>query len=209
MLQRITPPDRYMRMFGVSEAFDSGGHALGAALVPLLVLLFGAEPAIVISGALLPLAFVALSRAFGDIDARAVIPQAAIETLQDVPGFEGLSADVLEFLARSCVPARLDAGERLISQGDDDADAAWVIASGEVEVLIDGRPIARLGRSGLVGEIALIHDRPRVADVVGVSSCDLLRIDHETFLDVVLGGRGGGDHVRVLADRRVDENEQR
>ena len=74
---------------------------------------------------------------------------------------------------------------------------------------IDGRPVARLGRSELVGEIALIHEQPRNADVVGVTACETLRIDHDTFLDVVVGGRGGGDHVRVLADRRVDENKRR
>jgi len=43
LLQRITPPDRYMRMYGVSEAFDSGGQALGAVLVPLLVFVFGVQ----------------------------------------------------------------------------------------------------------------------------------------------------------------------
>lgn len=209
MLQRITPPDRYMRMFGVTEAFDSAGQALGAALVPLLVAAFGIEPAIVIAGALLPLTFLALSRAFRDIDARAVIPQSTIDTLREVSVFEGLSADVLEYLARACVPDQLAAGEPLISQGDEDADAAWVISSGEVDVKIDGRPVARLGRLDLVGEIALIHEQPRIADVVGVSACEVLRIDHETFLDVVVGGRGGGDHVRVLADLRVDENKRR
>jgi hypothetical protein len=208
MLQRITPPDRYMRMFGVTEAFDSAGQALGAALVTLLVLGFGIEPAIVIAGALLPLAFMALSRAFRDIDTRAVIPQSTIDTLREVSVFEGLSVDVLEYLARTCMPTQLPAGERLIAQGDEDADAAWVISSGEVDVVIDGRPVARLARPDLVGEIALIHEQPRVADVIGVTPCEVLRIDHETFLDVVVGGRGGGDHVRVLADRRVDENKR-
>lgn len=209
MLQRITPPDRYMRMFGVTEAFDSGGQALGAALVPLLVVVFGVEPAIVISGALLPLAFVAWSRAFRDIDSRAVIPQSTIQTLQEVPGFEGLSGDVLEYLARTCLPVQLAAGERLVTQGDEDADAAWVISSGEVDVVIDGRTVARLGRPELVGEIALIHEQHRNADVVGSTPSELLRIDHETFLDVVVGGRCGGEHVRVLADRRVEENHRR
>lgn len=209
MLQRITPPDRYMKMFGVTEAFDSGGQALGAALVPILVAVFGVEPAIVISGALLPLSFLALSRAFRDIDTRAAIPQPIIDTLREVSVFEGLSADVLEYLARTCEPERFDVGEPLIVQGDRNADAAWVISSGEVDVVVDGRPVARLGPSELVGEIALIHEQPRVADVVGVTACETLRIDHETFLDLVVGGRGGGDHVRVLADRRVDENNSR
>lgn len=206
MIQRITPPDRYMRMFGVTEAFDAGGQALGAALVPVLVAAFGVEPAIVISGALLPLSFVALSSVFRGVDTRAVIPQSAIETLSEVAAFEGLSADVMEYLARMSVPTELAAGEWLIRRGDTEADAAWVVANGEVDVIIDGRPVARLGRPELVGEIALIHQQPRTADVVAVTACEMLRIDHETFLDVVVGGRGGGDHVRVLADRRIDDN---
>ena len=170
---------------------------------------FGVEPAIVITGALLPLSFAASSRAFRDIDTRAAIPQSTIDTLREVSVFEGLSADVLEYLARTCLPARFADGERLIKQGDEDADAAWVISSGEVDVIIDGRPVARLGRPELVGEIALIHEQPRNADVVGVTAGEVLRIDHDTFLDVVVGGRGGGDHVRVLADQRVDENKRR
>ena len=132
-----------------------------------------------------------------------------IETLRQVPAFEALSADVLEYLARTCVQIDLSAGERLIAEGDDHADAAWVISSGEVDVVIDGKPVERLGRPDLVGEIALIHEQPRNADVVGSTSCEMLRIDHETFLDVVVGGRSGGDRVRVLADRRVEENERR
>ena len=107
------------------------------------------------------------------------------------------------------MPAQIAAGERLISQGDGGADAAWVISSGEVDVIVDGSAVARLGRHDLVGEIALIHEQPRTADVIGVSSCEMLRIDHDTFLDVVVGGRGGGDHVRVLADQRMDENRRR
>ncbi len=206
LLQRITPPDRYMRMFGVTEAFDSGGQALGAALVPLLVVAFGVEPAIVISGAVLPFVFLALSRAFRDIDARAVISPTTIDTLREAAVFEGLSADVLEYLARACVPVEVAAGERLISQGDEDADAAWVIASGEVDVIIDGSPVSRLERGDLVGEIALIHARPRTADVVAATPCELLRVDQEAFLDVVVGGRAGGNHVHVLADQRVEEN---
>ena len=209
LLQRITPPDRYLRMYGVTEAFDSGGQALGAALVPLLVLLFGVQPAIVITGGLLPLTFVLLNRAFRDIDTRAVIPQAAIGTLRGAPALEGVPADALEYLARAGVEVALEPGEHLITQGDEVVDAAWVVIDGQIDVVIDGAPVARLQRHDLAGEIALVHPQPRTADVVASAPSRLLRIDHEPFLDVVLSGRGGGDHVRVLAARRIDENNRR
>lgn len=209
LLQRITPPDRYMRMFGVTEAFDSGGRAVGAGLVPVLVALIGIEPAIVVVGLLLPATFLLLAQAFGDIDTRAVIPQETIDTLRNAPALAGLSADVLEYLARVSVETELAPGEKLIAQGDGEVDAAWVISSGEVDVIIDHERVARLSRPDLVGEIALVHAQPRSADVIAASPSRLLRIDHETFLDVVVGGRSGGDHVRVLADQRIEENNQR
>lgn len=209
LLQRITPPDRYMRMYGVTEAFDSGGQALGAVLVPLLVFVFGVQPAIVITGALLPLTFVLLNRAFRDIDTRAVIPQQIIGTLRETPAFDGVPADALEYLARASVEVDLEPGEHLITQGDEVVDAAWVVVGGQVDVVIDGTRVARLERHDLVGEIALIHPQPRTADVIASAPSRLLKIDHETFLDVVLGGRAGGDHARVLASRRIDENKRR
>jgi MFS family permease len=209
LLQRITPPDRYMRMFGVSEAFDSGGQALGAAIVPLLVLVFDVRWAIVIAGAFLPLTFLAMRRAFADIDDRAVIPQPIIDALSGSPIFDGLSADAVEYLARTSTAMSIGPGERLMAQGDVHADAAWLILAGAVDVVIDGEAVARLRRPDLVGEIALIHSAPRNASVVAHTACELLRIDHETFLDVVVGGRSGGDHVRVLAARRIEENDRR
>jgi hypothetical protein len=209
LLQRITPPDRYMRMFGIAEAFDSGGQALGAALVPVLVLAFDVQGAIVIAGLLLPLTFFSMRRAFADIDDRAVIPQPIIDAIADSPAFDGLSADSIEYLARTSTAVSIGPGEHLIVQGDVEADAAWLMLEGAVDVLIDGQPVASLRRPDLVGEIALIHSQPRNADVIANTACELLRIDHETFLDVVVGGRGGGDHVRVLAEKRVDENKRR
>jgi hypothetical protein len=198
-----------MRMFGVSEAFDSGGQALGAAIVPLLVLVFDVRWAIVIAGAFLPLTFLAMRRAFGDIDDRAVIPQPIIDALSDSPVFDGLSADAVEYLARTSTAMSIGPAEQLMAQGDVNADAAWLILAGAVDVVIDGEAVARLHHPDLVGEIALIHSAPRNASVVAHTACELLRIDHETFLDVVVGGRSGGDHVRVLAARRINENHKR
>lgn len=75
---------------------------------------------------------------------------------------------------------------------------------------------ARLAPSVLVPFTMRAIDRRHVAPmrfaliwVFAHTACELLRIDHETFLDVVVGGRSGGDHVRVLAAQRVDENNRR
>ncbi len=207
LLQKITPPDRYMQVFGVSEAFDVGGQAMGAALVPLLVLGFGLETSVVIAGSLLPLTFVLLSRAFAAIDHRSAIPLEVLEVLEGASWSAGLPDDVIEYLARTGVVESVSAGDVLIRQGDTAAQSAWVVLNGEFEVLIDAKPRAVIKRADLVGEMALLHGQPRNADVIARSEASVLRVDRATFLDVLVGGRGGGERIEAVAKTRATNNE--
>jgi CRP/FNR family cyclic AMP-dependent transcriptional regulator len=56
-------------------------------------------------------------------------------------------------------------GEHLFERGDD-GDAAFVVLEGAALVQIDGQVIARLGRGELLGEIAVLCDRPRTTGIV-------------------------------------------
>lgn len=206
MLQRVTPPDRYMTTFGLQEAFDAGGQALGAALVPLVAAAFGLRATVVAAGALLPAMFLLLAKVFLGIDHRSSPPTGVLEALAESSALGGLPADAIEYLARAGDVESFESGERLVIQGDRSADCAWVVLEGSLEVSIDGSPVARVERSDLVGEMALLHGAPRNADVSALSHVSLLRLDRETFLDVVVGGRGGGEHVEILAASRADEN---
>ena len=209
LLQRITPPDRYMQVFGVNEVFDILGQAIGAIMVPLLVILFGLEAAVVIAGALLPVVFISLSRAFTRIDARSVARPDVLAVLEDAPWMAILPDDVVEYLARTGVVETLEKGDVLINQGDTDTESAWVVLTGDFDVSIDGRPRARLGRTDLVGEMALLHREPRNADVTARTAASVLRLDRVTFLDVLLGGRIGGTHVEAVACARAAHNEHK
>lgn len=209
LLQRITPPDRYMQVFGVNEVFDIIGQAIGAIMVPLLVILFGLETSVVIAGALLPLVFVSLIRAFTRIDARSIVQPDVLAVLEDAPWLAILPDDVVEYLARTGEVETLAEGDLLISQGDTTAESAWIVLAGEFDVFIDGQPRARLGPTDLVGEMALLHGEPRNADVTARTAASVLRLDRVTFLDVLLGGRTGGTHVEAVASARAAHNEDR
>jgi CPA1 family monovalent cation:H+ antiporter len=61
----------------------------------------------------------------------------------------------------------------------------YFIASGAVEARVQPRPV-RLGSGDFFGEIALLANRPRVADVVAMGYCRLLtlhRRDLETLFE--------------------------
>ena len=74
----------------------------------------------------------------------------------------------------------IEAGEIIINQGDI-GDNFYVIDSGEVEIIIDGRNISVIGENGTFGELALIHGRPRAATVKAKCDCKLWAIDRIVF----------------------------
>ena len=90
-----------------------------------------------------------------------------------------------------------------MTQGDL-GDAFEVIATGEIEVLVDGRPIHRLGPGAGVGEIALLRRGPRTATVVAISDVTGFRVDAATFLAAV-----AGPAAAAITERMADANLRR
>jgi len=77
------------------------------------------------------------------------------------------------------------AGEIIINQGDI-GDNFYVIDSGEVEIIIDGRNISVIGENGTFGELALIHGRPRAATVKAKCDCKLWAIDRDSYRRILM-----------------------
>ncbi len=76
-------------------------------------------------------------------------------------------------------------GERLFSAGDS-ADAAYVIVDGEVSIaLSDGQEVTKLGGGHLIGELALINERPRSATAVASTEVTVMIVDRASFLDAL------------------------
>ncbi len=78
----------------------------------------------------------------------------------------------------------LSDGERLFAVGDP-GDALYFIASGGVSIKRGSQLIARLHEGEVVGEMAIIDQRPRSADVYAYGETLLLRLDAEC-LDALL-----------------------
>jgi MFS family permease len=204
LLQRTAPTELLSRVFGVLEGLAMAGLALGSILVPVLVALAGWEGALVGVGAVLPLIALLAWRSLLQIDRSATVPVTEIALLRSSPTFAVLRAPELERLARGLTRESVPAGATFMQEGET-GDSAYLIADGELEVTIGGKPLATLGRPDLVGEIALIRGGPRTATVVARSDASLYELDSETFLEAVGANRAASGALDGLIDRRLDE----
>jgi monovalent cation:H+ antiporter, CPA1 family len=95
----------------------------------------------------------------------------------------GLDELQLDRVCRLLRPRLVVPNDRIIRKGER-GDAVYFIASGAVEVILPERRV-RLGSGELFGEMALLSGRPRRADVVALTYCQLLvlrRSDFERFM---------------------------
>ena len=105
--------------------------------------------------------------------------------LQNIPLFMGLPETQLQLLARVAVPRHEPKNKTIVFVGAG-TDALFIILRGGVKVLnrdADGREVilSILGAGECFGEMGLIDDAPRSADVVTTEPCDLLMISKADF----------------------------
>ena len=86
------------------------------------------------------------------------------------------------FLTQESKPYRQ--GE-VIFERDQSADCMYVVAEGEVEILVQGESIDVLGREAIFGEMALIAREPRSAAARARTDCRLIEITEKRFLHLV------------------------
>jgi len=90
--------------------------------------------------------------------------KAVADRLKGVPLFSQTSSKQRLSLARLGKVLTWKEGSTPITQGSKGA-AFFLILEGSVEVVKDGAAVARLGDGDFVGEIALLKNQPRNADV--------------------------------------------
>ncbi|HET8727124.1 MAG TPA: cation:proton antiporter [Alphaproteobacteria bacterium] len=116
------------------------------------------------------------------------------------PMFEGLPDGELAAVGGLLRPRLAYPGERLVTKGER-GDAMYLISSGAVEVVLP-EPV-RLGRGDFFGELALLTNRRRVADVVAIGYCRLLALNGRDFRRFLKAHPEIRARIRAVADERL------
>lgn len=128
-----------------------------------------------------------------------------------IPLFRGLGADQLRAVSAVLRPARAEAGEAILTEGEP-GSSMFVLVGGTVETTkhlgvigLDGatprqKVLVRLSAPQFFGEIGLLEDAPRSASVRAATACELLELRREDFERLVAADiRLGYTLVRNIA----------
>jgi HEAT repeat protein len=104
--------------------------------------------------------------------------------LRSVSLFAGVREAFLVGVAASATEVHLRAGEVLFEEGEL-GTSLYVIASGELEVVVGGQRVALMGERDVVGEMAALDPEPRSAQVRATQDALLLRLTDQD-LDLLM-----------------------
>lgn len=109
--------------------------------------------------------------------------------LQATAEFGRLDDAARAFVIDELEPRAVVAGETVIHQGDP-ADGLYLVAAGRLQVVVtteagERRVIAEVARGDVVGEMALLDDSPRSADVVAQRECHLYFLSSDGFQRII------------------------
>ncbi|MBA2382044.1 MAG: MFS transporter [Chloroflexi bacterium] len=186
ILQRACANDDRAPVMSLLEVMIGLGAVSGSLLAPVLLLAFGTRGGLIAGGLVLPVIAVAMYARIGHVDQVSVVDEETVHLLREVPAFAALPLTAVERVAAGLVPFSTEAGTALMTQHEP-GDRFLVIATGEIEVSVDGKPIHRLGPGAGVGEIALLRRSPRTATVVAITEVTGFSVDASTFLAAVAG----------------------
>lgn len=114
--------------------------------------------------------------------------QEEVDLLRTIPLFSRIEPSRLKLLAFTAQRLTFAPGDLLCRQGDE-GDAAYIIITGDADVLVESESgpvkVASLGPNDLLGENAILCDVPRTATVKAVTKVETLMISKELFFQLI------------------------
>lgn len=206
-VQRVAPRALISRVDALLSSMAVAALVVGNLVAPLLLAVAGLRLSMVLVAvipAVISLVWLwtaplvdtaAAAEAEATADIRALLEAVALTA--------SLPPQGRELLARTAVRETLDDGAVLIRQGDP-AEDLYLLASGTVEVFDERgerRLINTVSAPDHLGEIGVVHRRPRTATVVAAGPVQVWRIAGTTFLDATAAQPFSSSLVGVIDAR--------
>ncbi len=129
-----------------------------------------------------------------------------LEALRNIPMFANVEPKHLKLLAFTSQRLAFGAGQDLFRLGDT-GDSAYIILSGEADVLVDKEgtevAVAKVGKNELIGEIAILCNVPRTATIRAVTELTALKIPKDLFFRLIAEFPDMGVEVMCELARRL------
>ncbi len=201
LLQRLTPDHLLGRVFGTLDSAYIASMAVGAAVMPLLIALVGLQWGMGVLGLTVTAMVLPAVPRMRRLDLTLRAPE-GLALVEGVPMFAPLDRTAVEGLARQLTRVEVGAGSLVFDEGDP-GDQFFIIETGAVEVWHDGVLLRREEAGDYFGEIALLRDVPRTAQVRAVTPTVLRGLDRKAFLDAVLGNVEAVTAAETIVARRI------
>jgi predicted MFS family arabinose efflux permease len=206
LIQRAIDDAVLARVFGVFEVLVVTAVGIGSILGSLLADQLGVRTALVIAGCILPVLAALSYPRLRAIDASVDVPERELALLSSIPLFSPLPATTLERLAARMRPVSAVASTELVREGEKGV-LFYVIASGTIDVSQHAHHVATLGPGDYFGEIALLHNVPRVATCTAQTNVELYTLERERFVSAVSGHTASAAEAEAVTRQRLSELE--
>jgi predicted MFS family arabinose efflux permease len=203
LVQRLSGDRVLARVLAVVETTFVATIGLGAIIAPALVSIVGLRWALIVTGAILPLAAATWWPALRRLEIGAPVPPGEFQLLRHCPVFAPLPLATTEGLAQRLSHTEVAQGAEIITQGEP-GDLFYLIAEGAVEVFQDGEFRRRQGPGESFGEIALLRSIPRTATVRATEPTRLLTLDRDIFLTSVTGHADSSAAAADVSERYLE-----
>lgn len=100
------------------------------------------------------------------------------------PIFRSFPGDVTQMLLSSCRVEKAEAHKTILQQGEKGRDFYFIL-SGNVQIVKNRVPEARLGVGSYFGEVGVLHKQARSASVVTETSCTFLVLSERNFISLL------------------------
>lgn len=107
-----------------------------------------------------------------------------LEMLQNTPLWSGLTKQDLKLVAKLSKERKFETGQPIVSKGDTGI-GFYLILEGAVEVRSNRKTLSKLGPGQFFGEMSILDNQPRSADVVTVEPSRVLFLSAWSFKTLI------------------------
>jgi len=132
-----------------------------------------------------------------------------------LPALDSFTEEQLDDFLGSSSLLQCDGGDVIIKEGADDS-RFFILLSGELDVIVNGKTVATINRVGEVfGELALLNHDRRLASVVAATNAVCLAVDQKFLQDIHPREEDPAFHASLyefvarLVARKLDQTSRR